>query len=1017
MRCPSLPLLLLLLAGSARAQNLLNAGFEYVQPVSPFVPPLHWQSQPANGLRFDFDGAVRFNGCGTKSVKCRPQVAAAALVKQWTVTPAAAIVPGDTVTGRFRVQWNNLAPPPGAQLQVRAWAVLAAAPGTPFGTAESEVILPTAPGTFVDRTVSYVVPTGIPASGIVVRIGVVFAGMVGQSVWVDENSFRWSSPSFGSIEVPPCPEPYQLESDAFSLELDPVRFDLRSLRDRSDYAELLGASGSSLFTLQRVDPTTLAKSRLDTSHFATASATEFLAGTLRRLTIRHQGWTLGGSATVTVVVEADRATPGIRFALEFDNATSEIVDRALAPELKLAHLKDAAGNIAGKLFCPHQNGIELDAAQFPTQNVSKFADYPGLASMQYAAYYGDARGVAVMGRDLLGEPKQVGFSHVTGATPHVELRVAHYNGFAGGDDIAAAEAFPVELMPCSGTWMAAARTYREWAHGAWWVTSASAAAPPPARVVFNANHRPEGVGVHLVPNAAWPALMNTWAGMFGGAAGGQRMQLLSRSFERYGTYILPFATPLDDELALSQSWNQLLLAGHGTMAMVAGLKWMQQRNAWYPAPPSNPCVSPAPTPCPWGYWVEPFSGLVNDSGVMKIGFDGGLPFFCSYPGGTAQFSPPGDDVCAVDANGVVADIDGQANATWDGLNSRMCPGHAFSTCVHAYLAAYLATKGVRDYEFDQLNGGGPYLCYSTAANHGHAPGYGRWMFERTYALMAATRSAGRAVAPDFSLSLEDPGELYLPLVDAVWTAPHDVASFNFTNGALSAVLPIVPAFQYVYGDVVTTIARTEALQTKGITFQDPKPAMILLSRMVTTGCWLSIEVPAWMMLRERYPNTDCSCPPTIAPGSLAPLPSDLNVDQAALLQNLALARRGIAGPYLDLGRMVSTEPLGIGSPSHTWTDAGCNCAVSAPVVNHAAWQSPLGDTALILASAEGSGSASINVTAPTGFDGRPVPPGTAGWITRINNGVAVTASFASYPAGAALTLAPLEVVIVEVDPY
>ncbi|BBO85868.1 hypothetical protein DSCO28_64340 [Desulfosarcina ovata subsp. sediminis] len=64
----------------------------------------------------------------------------------------------------------------------------------------------------------------------------------------------------------------------------------------------------------------------------------------------------------------------------------------------------------------------------------------------------------------------------------------------------------------------------------------------------------------------------------------------------------------------------------------------------------------------------------------------------------------------------------------------------------------------------EVVGGGGQPCYNP--KHDHPPGYGKWIYERFADLLQRVRTDGRKINPELALSIEEPCELYIPLLDA-----------------------------------------------------------------------------------------------------------------------------------------------------------------------------------------------------------------------------------------------------------
>ena len=80
----------------------------------------------------------------------------------------------------------------------------------------------------------------------------------------------------------------------------------------------------------------------------------------------------------------------------------------------------------------------------------------------------------------------------------------------------------------------------------------------------------------------------------------------------------------------------------------------------------------------------------------------------------------------------------------------------------------MARLGTPLVSFDQEIGGGQHApCYSAA--HGHAPGYGNWMWTDFRDLCRAILKEGKGVAPELGLLMENTSELAIPYMATYWS--------------------------------------------------------------------------------------------------------------------------------------------------------------------------------------------------------------------------------------------------------
>ncbi len=128
-------------------------------------------------------------------------------------------------------------------------------------------------------------------------------------------------------------------------------------------------------------------------------------------------------------------------------------------------------------------------------------------------------------------------------------------------------------------------------------------------------------------------------------------------------------------------------------------------------------------------------------------------------------------------------------------------GRAATICAATPLAKRIlvdATLGCLDLglmgvQVDQIVGGGQPPCYST--QHGHAPGPGKWIYEALYDDFSEVVKRGRARSSEYAFAIEEPGELYIPLLDCYHA--RDYAVGRWPRSGPGNAYP-APLFTYVY---------------------------------------------------------------------------------------------------------------------------------------------------------------------------------------------------------------------------
>ena len=337
----------------------------------------------------------------------------------------------------------------------------------------------------------------------------------------------------------------------------------------------------------------------------------------------------------------------------------------------------------------------------------------------------------------------------------------------------------------------------------------------------------------------------------------------------------------------------------------------------------------------------------------------------SSQSGWLQQPNSGPQVCTVHEHPVSnqGDLDTTPIAGWDTVHGRYCPSHGETKKVHVEAARELALRGIDLLELDQMNGGTPGPCYHS--EHEHPLGYGRWMYERTSQLIEGMLEAGREVHPRFGLAMEDPAEAYIPWMTVYMTRQDNIYQHPAAEFEVSEV---VPAFQFVYGELVSSLAaRVRLYVGHPIYAGQPQREMsaVQLARVFVSGSWAFVSFREYQILNvEGWP-----CGVEEDPlGVLEPLPSDALDSHLALLRHCTATGQGPARELMHEGRMVRTD--GGEFPSFTygwWKSFGPTTPALSPAVLHGAWRKPGGKAGLAFVNARESGASTCRV--PTLIDG------------------------------------------------
>ncbi len=732
----------------------------------------------------------------------------------------------------------------------------------------------------------------------------------------------------------------ELQSSIFVLEVDKVTGGLVHLIDREAGSDLLAQSDqpAKLFEIAGENAWFANNAEALSSINLTDIDTEQI------LAIEYEFETPAGFIFVSVHIKADSRQPDIEFGIDVGNkADGLIIESVRFPVIDVKrHLDNSKTD---KAFIPGGEGAVIRGIRI--DDTWGVKDYPGSGSMQLTAYYNDNMGMGLECHDTNGEPKRIGYYHNSSYGPEsVHIVCTHLTAYEPNAEIAK---YPVVIFPVKGSWHVAAEHYKGWALKQWWAQPKPQEMKRPAwtyknPVVIESDLRPQYCGLRTMPLDRYSEILNAWNDLFGGSS---RLLPLYRGFARYGTYVSPHYFPLyPDEATLEKVFSDVHSTGHYNMAMVAGMVWMKKREE---------LISGA------AYWVEGFDGMVEgENGEMVDGW--------------TDVTPSGPEVCVVTKEGKIFET---YERSWAGTRSQMCPGHPYTKQVLVKLAEKMAGIGLDLFLLDQMNGGRSEPCYSQA--HGHPRGIGLWATEAVADLMSSVKEAGRAKNPDFTLSLEDPGELWLPYLDIVgfrpaavngWPAPSVSSQSATRHGYIEPFSYTVPAFAYVYGHLVRP-------QTWDIGINSNHPehrtnnaqrAALRLARTFASGSAMAFGIAPWMLVNQYAPPPEGwnheKDPPdrpyssVYPPDAIAQLPDRVYGPHLKLLRNAVMIAGGPALEYLNHGMMIRPPP--IESPTLTFVEWAWDDEAKRSIerkwkdyaIHYNAWRLEDGSIALLLANAD-----------------------------------------------------------------
>ncbi|MCC6353442.1 MAG: hypothetical protein IT577_06125 [Verrucomicrobiae bacterium] len=232
--------------------------------------------------------------------------------------------------------------------------------------------------------------------------------------------------------------------------------------------------------------------------------------------------------------------------------------------------------------------------------------------------------------------------------------------------------------------------------------------------------------------------------------------------------------------------------------------------------------------------------------VVKRRETGGGPAFDD----SAQFDRL-KGMCVANADGSTWRVDSYDKVgifgDWRGLSVGLC--HGSPEAADALMGQFLGTVriGFPLVSFDQEIGGSQHApCY--APGHGHAPGYGDWMWTGFRDLSARIREEGRKFEPEIGLFMENESDLAVPLMATYWSRQFgevDIAGVPGSRG--------IGLFSYIYHDYVTAIG---AACVQGQGAQGTNPDALLRCRVLANNLTRGLIPGPFMNLVPLDPGDD-----------------------------------------------------------------------------------------------------------------------------------------------------------------
>ncbi|HKP94546.1 MAG TPA: DUF6259 domain-containing protein [Fibrobacteria bacterium] len=364
-------------------------------------------------------------------------------------------------------------------------------------------------------------------------------------------------------------------------------------------------------------------------------------------------------------------------------------------------------------------------------------NYPGLASVQLLAAYDKRGGALAFAADGKGDFKMLVIQRYG-----KRLVLTFENVLYHLDPPDVALPYTVEIGAFEGGWERAADIYKQWAvKQPWCRTLLQDRKLPPAlgdtRFTLGANLR-ECVKCTQPTNrvADVPKLAQDWAKELG-----MPVNLLLYSWEKHGPWIAPdYFPPYGGEPAFKRMVGALHGQGQQCLAYLSGFN-----------------VTLDKTVRPGCKAFKAGSTERNIASSAIIGMDGRMHREGRPVEGTGQ-------------------------------RAVLCPSTAMARKGVAESFRKLRSYGVDRIQLDQVVGGGTPPCFSD--KHGHRPVGGNSMYTATASLLDSLA----ALDPSAVLSLEEPGELFIPHVHLFDVREYLEGNWPRDGAGISGV----PLFNYLY---------------------------------------------------------------------------------------------------------------------------------------------------------------------------------------------------------------------------
>ena len=524
------------------------------------------------------------------------------------------------------------------------------------------------------------------------------------------------------------------------------------------------------------------------------------------------------------------------------------------------------------LYPLHDGGIVVDPYE-KMMGSSLDSTYPGPLSCQVMAFYDPAGGVVVASLDPTGEVKRLWAK----GDLNMSLGVTQLLPLTPGADVVVDQ--PVVVGAFKGSGHDAAEIYRKWAH-----QQTFCATPLHKNPLWPAKFRNGAMVNYFSPgrldkqkkhkyclenlNSILPELK---------ARSGLPMITISWGWEQHGMWCsqeyFP-AFPSDEDFKARGA----LFDQYGTgMVMLSGFRWTFEK-PWAPR--------------------GPYDGTERFNSEVK-------------PWVTCRENPETPTIVKSEKKS----YKGSKYAT-------LCRATKFSRDIISEISQRCVKSGYTIIHWDQCTSGGASQAYCLSPDHGHPPGYGRWIHTSLVELYEQLRKECGGMSPDFALSMEEPNELYIPYLQFIQSRPYVITPEFPMRPPLTEAVPL---FMYLYHDYQAGWASHLPASTTG---GHPHRT---IAKGFASGC-----MPGMLHLILYHPSI-----------GWAPSCREMFFKCCRLYREEGL-------PFLLYGRMM--KPLSIDVPMRTIEVTRKNSKtaqpLSVPAFYHSVWQAPDGRRAVVFFNPE-----------------------------------------------------------------